>query len=332
VAVKALLLAVLLALAVPSSAPAAWDYYAPPVPPAQASNDYLTKVDFVQVADTATTGYFDPIKFPGQSNITHQHTFSCNLSIGPSSTAAGNIGDPTNCGLSTNGSAYWLPSVKAGSTWIYPDNTNPGGGVRVYYRNGAQDATTVQRVPAGLQMIAGNSDATAPQSAAVAGWHCRNSTGAVTSKQAVPPGSGVTGDASGACPLNSYLEASVTFPNCWDGTNLTSSNQSHVAYTTGSPKICPVTHQYQFPQITIAHRFPTNAHKDLSANPPTNKAITVATKSGTSNHPIYGLHADWQDGWDPDSMDYLIENCIHAEIGCEGITDTRYPPGTTPPW
>lgn len=300
-------LAVLAVLLAPAPSWGAWEHYT------TADADYPTKVDFVQVCDVVKTGYFDPIKWPGQSNVTHQHTFSGNLDISPTSTISGNVGDATNCGLSHNGSAYWMPSVKADGVVIAPDNTNPGGAVRVYYRAGSWNAPSLNPVPP-IQMIAGNSDAQSPQSAGVAGWHCRDAGGAVTSKQSTPP----------ACPINSYLEASVVFPNCWDGVNVTSADQSHVAYANASTKTCNAsTHPYQFPQITIAERFAYNATYG--------KTVTVATKTGTNNHPTYGLHADWQWGWDTDWMDWLTQECIHAEIGCEGIRDNRLPPNPSEP-
>jgi hypothetical protein len=154
-------------------------------------------------------------------------------------------------------------------------------------------------------MVAGDAMATKAQSARVAGFQCRIAgQGATVSKQSLPP----------QCGSSALLEASVVFPNCWDGKNLDSADhKSHMAYAQNF--ICDAAHPVQLPQLTLAERFTPGA---------TSGTLTLASM----NSPLT-LHADFLNAWKPASMAELMKHCIYAHVFCEDISDKRMPPGMT---
>jgi hypothetical protein len=309
------------------SARADFTHYSPPDP---------QKVDFVVNCFKVKTGYFDPIVFPGQSNVSHKHIFFGNLGIGPSSTpwTLGNGGaGQTNCELSRNRSSYWSPVTMANGVDVYPHL--PDGTrffeLRAYYRAGTTNLASLNPVPFGLRVIAGNAAATAssPQSAGVAGFQCRNLTdGNTVPKQNTPP----------ACASGDYMEESVVFPNCWDGTHLDSADhKSHMSYASATAA-CDAAHPRRLPQVTLAERFPVNAFLGKQVTLAT-KALAGESAAQTAARSVYTLHADAMFAWDPATMSALVTNCLKASIGCEGMRDDRLPPSmngqlpadTTPP-
>jgi hypothetical protein len=147
--------------------------------------------------------------------------------------------------------------------------------------------------------------ATKAQSAGVAGFQCRiEGQGATVSKQALPP----------QCGPTALLEASVVFPNCWDGKNLDSADhKSHMAYAKNY--VCDAAHPVQLPQLTLAERFTPGT---------TTGTLTLAAM----NSPLT-LHADFLNAWKPAAMAELMKRCIYAHVFCEDVSDKRMPPGMT---
>jgi hypothetical protein len=293
---------------VTSQAQAAWDFTTDP-----------NKINWVQNCDFVKRGYFDPIVNPGVSNSAHNHTFYGNLSVQPGSDEYDLGQATTNCELSRNRTSYWFPTFYADGTVVLP--SQDGMQLRVYYRAGTDELEDVQPIPFGLRIIAGDANAgpTNPQSAGIAGYQCRDAGGNTVAKQATPPN----------CPAGDYLEASVTFPNCWDGVNLDSTNhKSHMTYA-DNDEACPSSHPVRLPRLVEALRFPTDAFL--------NKDLTLASNvswNGNDPNSEYKLHADALFAWDPATMDELIEHCIQASIACEGVRDDRLPPsmnGQLPP-
>src|SRR4051812_1023022 len=169
-ALKFLLVALLLVTALPvASASAAFTVYSPSDP------DYPQKVDWVTNCYVAKTANDDAIVFPGQPGRSHNHTFSGNLGINASSTAEELINQPSNCEMSRDRASYWMPTVSNDGKPVMPYVT------RAYYRAGTTDGKSIQPIPFGLHMLAGDAMATAPQSAGVAGWHCRRDPGGALS-------------------------------------------------------------------------------------------------------------------------------------------------------
>ena len=153
----------------------------------------------------------DPIVHPGAPGRSHRHDFFGNETTDAHSTAAEMLEGPTSCQNQLDTAAYWAPALLVDGRPVEPT------GSVAYYRAAPQmDPTALQPYPAGLMMIAGDPAAEAPQSLAVAAWHC----GASPSLSAEPP----------TCPASAPLGVRVAFPDCWDGSSLDADDhRSHVA-------------------------------------------------------------------------------------------------------
>jgi hypothetical protein len=276
-----------------------------PVVPAT-SPDYAQKVDFVTACTVTKAGYFDPIVAPGVGAFGHRHTFSGGTSISPRSTAASLLAGGTTCKDSLDKSAYWMPSLYkvtgAVARLVEPYE------VRAYYRAATTRGAGLAVIPFGLRMIAGDSRATSVQSGRIGGFQCRTlADGNVIPRQAIAP----------SCPRGTFMEASIVFPNCWDGKHLDSANhKSHLAYAVPSQG-CDPAHPVRLPALTVAERFPVNAFLGGQAK--------VAALPGMLPTQLT-LHADFINAWSPRELAYLTRNCLHASVACATVTNSRRPP------
>ncbi len=266
------------------------------------ADNYPQKVDFnVACPNVATIKSDDPIVFPNQPGAAHMHVFAGNLTTNAYSTLASLSAGSTNCRLSRDLAAYWMPELHAESgTVLTPYHT------RVYYRAGTYGK--VSYTPRGLKIIAGDSTATVPQSKSIAGWQCRTVSPdeVAIGKQATIP----------TCAAADLLEGSVVFPNCWDGVNLDSANhKSHMTYAAATVT-CPSTHPVRLAQLTVAYRYSpgtTNSRAYLSSG---NSGLT--------------LHADFWNAWHQPTLDALTDRCINAGVHCGDVSPTHFP-GPMPP-
>lgn len=268
-----------------------------------AASDFPQHVDWVTVCHVTKHAEEDPIVFPGTTGRSHDHTFSGNTRITPSSTARELVGQQTNCTNSGDRAAYWMPTLLVDGRPLMPYM------IRAYYRAGTRETSTLRTIPFGLSMVAGDPMATRPQNPGIAGFQCRiEGHGATVKKQSLPPD----------CGPHALLEASVVFPNCWDGHHLDSADhRSHMSYARHEK--CDAAHPVQLPQLTLAARFDKGA---------TSGTITLASM----NSPLT-LHADFMNAWQPAALAELMKHCIYAHVFCEDVSDHRMPPGmhtTTP--
>lgn len=142
----------------------------------------------------------DPILAPNDPGAAMHHNFYGNTTTSASSTATSLVGGASTCSTSADSSAYWTPVVYQNGTALTPSSA------LIYWRKPAKDAKAVQAVPVGLQMIAGNESATAPQSTSVIAWTCDDHSG--TSKATATPRN---------CAAGTDLRLIVAFPSCWTG-------------------------------------------------------------------------------------------------------------------
>jgi hypothetical protein len=264
-------------------------------------DDYRQRVDFNVVCTVARIAPDDPIVFPGQPGASHMHVFIGNTSVDAFSTQASLEAGGTNCQLDRDKASYWMPELRdENGNAVTPFHA------RAYYR--AATLGTVAHYPYGLRMIAGDGTATAPQSKSIAGWQCRNvspDTVAIGKQATIP-----------TCARNDVLEASVVFPNCWDGVNLDSpDHKSHMAYGNGDD--CDAAHPVRLGALTIAYRYPpgtTNSRATLSAG-----------GSGLT------LHADFWNAWHQPTLDALVDRCINAGVHCGDVSPSHFPGPIPPP-
>jgi hypothetical protein len=226
----------------------------------------------------------DPILMPGMAGMSMLHDFFGNTTTSAASTAASLRGGPTTCANSADGSAYWTPAlyddgavvipVRASLYWIAPRTSN------------------VLTTPSGLQLIAGNEHATAPQSEAVVNWSC------------VVPGHPVP-ISHGAMPVpcaQGLEKVAITFPNCWDGHTLSGASQTNAVYAVAGR--CPAGFPVMIPQLVVHvlyHVRDTNI--TLSSAP--GQTASAAT-----------AHADFINGWNQATLSRIVAECITVHQHC----------------
>ncbi len=244
--------------------------------------------------------YDDPIALPGQPGAAHLHTFFGNAGTNYASTHA-SLTDPSaqsTCpGGGANKSAYWLPTLMNGSTPVVPNILG------VYYKSAlVPNAGTVQDIPQGMRMIAGDKNNLTGQNNLIVYWACSGQPYAVNTT--IP-----------ACPAGHQVEMDVLFPQCWDGTNLDSANHnSHLRYPgVQDPK----------PAGTLGN-YGDGCSKEIGYTNPipaiTVKAFWIVPAEGSANLrlssdlpgalPGASAHADYMEGWDRTIEARFAQHCI----------------------
>ncbi len=244
-------------------------------------------------------GADDPIIFPGQPGASHLHMFFGNTDTNAFTTEETlvNSGGGTCSGFELNRSAYWTPALLDGQgNAVVPDQ------IILYYKTKHPD--TVTAMPQGLQMLAGNLDRESFETSALLHWSCGPNGGGYNQTNRIP-------DCGG-----DLINASIVFPNCWDGVNLTSEDfLSHLTYVDDNTA-CPDSHPRRLPKISILIYWPGVDSVE--------GWHLASDRSGSFNAPPGGtLHADWWGGWNDDTMDLWIEGCMQASRNCSyGQTGT----------
>lgn len=249
----------------------------------------------------------DPIVFPGEVGASHAHQFLGNTETNADSTAESiaNSGNSTCTGGVADRSAYWTPVIVDGGT----DELVAPSFNAIYYQSGfgGVDAESIQPIPEGLMMIAGDPTRTPSDSGnngrfgfSNARWGCFGGGGAPETQ-----GDGTT---IPDCDSNESVTAIINFPQCWDGQNLDSEDhRSHMAYPGGQ---CPESHPVAIPAIMQMWIFPIDG-ADTSNWRLASDMYPADQPGGAS------LHADFVNGWDADIMDRWIDACIRPELDCE---------------
>ncbi len=182
----------------------------------------------------------DPIVYPGEPGRSHEHTFFGNTTTDASSTGASLRRGQTTCRPRADKAAYWVPTLHRNGREIHASKAQLYYVVRGYDR--------MRAFPAGLRVIAGNAQASRPQSIRVTYWVCAGRGARTRPSRTVPArcgvivGHGLGGVGPGGrirrvtWRTKTTLELHVLFPNCWDGKRLDSpDHQSHMAYSRAYP-------------------------------------------------------------------------------------------------
>jgi hypothetical protein len=241
----------------------------------------LRGVNFVSSCTFSHRAPDDPIVFFGQPGASHDHSFVGNTSTNASSTLASLLATGTTCHRPGDTAAYWMPTLLVDGQPVMPTHA------QIYYRRVTQ--RHVEAFPPGFRMVAGDAKATSPQARRVTFWNC-----------------GVLGGARAAtdvptCPnaRRAGLRLHVTFPSCWDGKNLDSTNhQSHLAYPVRGR--CPSRFSHALPQISLIYRYPTTG----------GAGVTLASGGQFSGH------ADFFNAWRQSDLQALVDGCLNALRHC----------------
>lgn len=239
------------------------------------------QVNFVSVCRFSHRAADDPIVFPGQPGVSHNHSFFGNVTTDAGSTLASLSAGDTTCQRSGDLAAYWAPTLYADGVPVEPR------GATVYYRRGT--FARVEPFPAGLRMIAGSAMADEPQGARITRWSCGVQSG-VTSASAPP-----------LCPDadRSGLRLHVRFPSCWDGASLDSADhRSHMAYPVRGR--CPASHPVSVPAIALIVRYPVAGGDGLEL----------------ASGGVYSGHADFFNAWNDVTLGRLVDRCLNGFRHC----------------
>jgi hypothetical protein len=209
----------------------------------------------------------DAILFPGVPGRSHNHTYIGNRGTDAATTPASLLGGSTTCEDPADSSTYWVPTLYEGGRHV-----NPLTGI-VYYVRRTRDR--VVPMPAGLKLVAGNPSAKTRQSKNIVAWSC-GSVGGKPRSHAVRQ-----------CQDDQLLQLQVSFPSCWNGTDLDSANhRSHMKYSAKGR--CPASHPVAVPTIAL-----------IMLYPPVSRFARVASGE-------FGAHADFVNGWDQQAFATLV--------------------------
>jgi len=247
--------------------------------------------------------YDDPIVFPGQPGRSHLHMFFGNTGTNANTTDSSLLdsGGGTCNGFELNRSAYWTPALLDGKgNVVVPEH------IILYYKT--KFPGEAQPLPVGLKMISGSAGSSFDVSS-VLYWSCGGSGHAYNKSNHIP-------DCGG-----DIINASIAFPECWDGRNLDSADhRSHLRFVDGA-QLCPSSHPVRLPQISILLYYPGQSSVDgwhLSAD-----------GHAGDGPPGGSLHADWFGGWNDEALNLWIDGCITRARNCsygQTGTDRRFAP------
>ena len=258
-----------------------------PLSPARHTGPQGLAAQFVTDCGYSHSAPDDPIVFPGEPGMSHEHDFFGNSSTNADSSTASLLKGATTCQKQRDTAAYWAPQLRDNGQVVTPVKS-----VAYYRAAPGVNPKDVVTFPEGLHIIAGDMTATEPLSPDLAGWAC----GVSSAHDASPP----------QCPASAPLRAVITFPDCWDGVNTDSKNhRSHMVNS--SQGLCPKTHPVHVPQLTFAVAYPiSGAGHDL----------TLASGS------TYGIHADFINSWDQEGLENEVKLCLNRDVVC-GLSSNR---------
>ncbi|OCF42518.1 hypothetical protein I317_03634 [Kwoniella heveanensis CBS 569] len=242
----------------------------------------------------------DPIVNPN-APASHLHRIHGSSYFTANLTTATDMQKLANCTTTVvqdDKSAYWVAQLY----YQYPNGsmiTVPLDRTSLYYFQKAPTGVPIYPFPDNYNLVAGNPmrraiNYTDPDKSAM-WWQCyRGNTGADTKNYGFP-----STDCAGG------LVSAIQFPSCWDGVYAEDADySSHVAYPTDGTNgyYCPdgEFHKFitlQFETVFATYKLPFNG---------AGKTTWVLSNGDTSG---YGIHADFMNGWKPDVLQSVLDNC-----------------------
>jgi hypothetical protein len=231
----------------------------------------------------------DPILMPDQPGEAMAHDFFGNITTSAASTASALVGGTTSCSTSEDASAYWTPVLYQNGQAITPTRN------LIYWSGLHATDPAVSAPPVGLEMIAGDENAMAPESTKVVGWRCAGPPPQVVAATPVD------------CPGTNGLELRVTFPSCWDGKALNGATQTNVAYAVGAR--CPAGYPVRIPTVVFHVVYPITSDTGLTLS------MGPGQQGSTDT-----AHGDFINGWNQSVLTGLIEGCAGPTRTCGHVT------------
>lgn len=289
--------------------------------------------------DFAHSSYDDPIVFPGEQGAAHLHRFYGNTLVDAHSNLDSlfTSGDSSCQGNTLNRSAYWIPALLAPAydaetgQRAFDESGEPAWQVVpavvgdddvahevFYYSAGVDDLTSIQTIPLGLKMIAGDVRG-APgneQSTAVVRWHCQS----WEANDANNPRWSTT---IPECTAPDRVRMDIFFPSCWNGYDLDASDhKSHLAYPLrqgeAGPMVCPDTHPTPILRVSFHYAFAVKPDVYDPATRSSRGWRLVSDSYDTTGGDAGGLslHGDWFNAWHPEALEAILSTCVQQGLDC----------------
>lgn len=270
----------------------------------------------------------DPLVALGINAGSHLHTFFGNVEVDAYTTPdlVRTMGGSTCHGGTLNRSGYWIPAIlDAAGNFVRPANRS----FNVYYkRDGLRPSATMQPMPRGLRMISGSAAGT-PANPVV--W--RGGGGGLScidpqTESNVPPlGPPLppeeVGRAMPHCPPGSRLHFAISFPRCWDGVNLDSTDhRSHVSGAVYDPTradpnfapyenlTCPDSHPVALAALSVGIDFPVPSGGTVGWRMASDAYNLSNARGG------YSIHADFYNGWNEEVKAVWTTKCLNERRHC----------------
>lgn len=144
-------------------------------------------------------------------------------------------------------------------------------------------------------MIAGDENATAPQSTKVIDWRC------------AAPATQPTSDVPVNCAGTKGIELRISFPSCWNGSTLNGASQTNVAYPKGN--ICPTGYPVRIPAVVFHIVYPITSATGLT--------LSMGPRQQGSTETAHG---DFINGWNEAVLKSLINGCAVSTRTCGHVT------------
>lgn len=303
------------------------------------TNDQSWRGIFRINCDLSHSGYNDPIVYPGQKDAAHLHRFYGNTLVDEHSDLSSlfTTGESSCQGNELNRSAYWVPALLAplydpqSNERLTDENGEPAWQIVpavvgnddeahevFYYSAGVDDLSSIQPIPLGLKMIAGDGMAMPgmAQDTSIVRWHCQS----WESSDATNPR---WSSSIPECVAPDRLRMDIFFPSCWNGIDLDSADhKSHLAYpvNNGGPNgtVCPASHPV--PIIRVSFHYAYGVKPEVYD--PQSKSsrgwrfasdmyeVSTITPGGMS------LHGDWFNAWHPEALQAVLDGCIRKQLDC----------------
>jgi len=246
---------------------------------------------FQIVCPTGQRLHDDPIVFPNQPGAAHEHQFFGNRATDAFSTYARLVSGETACADKADTAAYWVPTLYDANGVLHTPRR-----VRAYYNAHSSDRAALRAFPPNLRIIAGDARATSSQPRGVINWLCRRH---ADQSQGLP----LLSTNPPRCTTDAYLSLSISFPDCWDGVHLDSSDhRRHMAYA-DDKKRCPATHPVKLPRLRLSF---TYEDKGFSGG-------TFSLGGPHGDHhtlPWYAMHADFWNTWRQSALEEYVNGCL----------------------
>ncbi len=216
--------------------------------------------------DISHSGNDDPIVFPGQPGASHTHDFFGNETTNADSTPSSlQASSRTTCQLAADTAGYWFPEM------VDPQGRPHQLRQAVAYYSSKPGSGYVHTMPAGAELLGGNSHATGTQGINIVKFDCLAHPEIKNSATPID------------CTGHGESQITIRFPNCWNGQD--AGDRTNFVYG-AKGNVCPAGYQ-AIPHLRVS--FETGL-ADI-------RGYTLA--SG----PLYTAHADFMNGWTQSQLD-----------------------------